>query len=108
MQVVLGRCIVRVARIVLLKWVEVGQRIVPEPHMILELVVAVVQAAPELHSVLEMRTALVADSYPLAPEHHMALGLVHMAQEEHSGGQVGLSFALGTCHLPSGAVLGHQ
>lgn len=98
----------------LLKWVELEQHIDPEPHMmILELAVAVVQVSLELHSVLELRTVLVAtvlvvDSYPPALEHHMALGVVHMAQEEHSGGLAGLSFALGTCHLPSGVVLGRQ
>jgi hypothetical protein len=97
-----------VARIVLLKRVELGQHIVPEPDMMLELAVAEAQAALKLHTVLELRAVLVADSDPLELEHHMALEVVHMAQEEHSGGLAGLSFALGTCHPPSGAVLGHQ
>lgn len=76
--------------------------------MILGLAVAAVPVALKLDTVLRPRTVLTADTDPLALEHHMALGVVHMVQEEHIGGLVSLSFALGTCHPPSGAVLGRQ
>lgn len=91
-QAVLGR------NTVPLEWVDLEQYILPEPHIIQEL------AETEAQIALELRTVLAAGSCPVALGHHMALGVVHMAQEEHNGGLIGLPFALGTCHLPSASV----